>query len=56
LLSGNQVKAPVHAPVRICGNAGALGGMATASCDGRASSGRIGGTAVRGFGVAGLLG
>ncbi|MFB9832796.1 chaplin family protein [Actinoallomurus acaciae] len=56
VLSGNQVKAPVHAPIRICGNAGALGGMATAACEGTASTGRIGGTAARGFGVAGLLG
>jgi ChpA-C len=56
VLSGNQVKAPVHAPIRVCGNAGALGGMATAACEGTASSGRIGGTAARGFGVAGLLG
>ncbi|WP_285577768.1 chaplin family protein [Actinoallomurus iriomotensis] len=55
VLSGNQVKAPVRAPIRICGNAGALGGMATAACEGTASSGRIG-TAARTFGVAGLLG
>jgi hypothetical protein len=58
VLSGNQVKAPVRMPVRICGNAGALGGMATASCEGTASSGRLGGhhRAFRSLGVAGLLG
>jgi hypothetical protein len=56
VLSGNQVKAPVHAPIRICGNAGALGGMATAACEGTASSGRFGHRAIRTFGVAGLLG
>lgn len=42
VLSGNQVKAPVRMPVRICGNAGALGGMATAACDGTASIDRAG--------------
>jgi hypothetical protein len=56
VLSGNQVKAPVRMPVRICGNAGALGGMATAACEGTASSGRFGHHATRTFGVAGLLG
>ena len=56
VLSGNQVKAPVRAPIRICGNAGALGGMATAACEGTASSGRFGHRAIRTFGVAGLLG
>ena len=57
VLSGNQVKAPVRMPVRICGNAGALGGMATASCEGTASSGRLGAhRAFRSLGVAGLLG
>jgi hypothetical protein len=56
VLSGNQVKAPVRAPVRICGNAGALGGVATAACEGTASSGRFAHRAYRSFGVAGLLG
>jgi hypothetical protein len=56
VLSGNQVQAPVRAPIRICGNAGALGGMATAACEGTASSGRFGHRAIRTFGVAGLLG
>jgi hypothetical protein len=56
VLSGNQVKAPVRAPIRICGNAGALGGMATAACEGTASSGRFGHRAIHTFGVAGLLG
>jgi hypothetical protein len=50
--SGNQIKAPVRMPIRICGNAGALGGMATAACEGTASSHR----AARTLGVAGLLG
>jgi hypothetical protein len=57
VLSGNQVKAPVRMPVRICGNAGALGGVATAACEGTASSGRLGHHgAFRSLGVAGLLG
>jgi ChpA-C len=56
VLSGNQVKAPVRAPIRICGNAGALGGVATAACEGTASSGRFAHRAYRSFGVAGLLG
>jgi hypothetical protein len=57
VLSGNQVKAPVRMPVRICGNAGALGGMATAACEGTASSGRLGHHRVfRSLGAAGLLG
>jgi hypothetical protein len=57
VLSGNQVKAPVRAPVRVCGNAAALGGMATAACEGTASSGRLGHhRAFRSLGVAGLLG
>jgi ChpA-C len=38
VLSGNQVKAPVRIPIRVCGNAGALGGMATATCEGTSSS------------------
>jgi hypothetical protein len=57
VLSGNQVKAPVRMPVRICGNAGALGGVATAACEGTASTGRLGHHgAFRSLGVAGLLG
>jgi hypothetical protein len=36
----NQAQAPVR-PVNICGNAGALGGVATAACEGTASSGRM---------------
>jgi ChpA-C len=57
VLSGNQVKAPVRMPVRICGNAGALGGVATAACEGTASSGRLGHPgAFRSLGAAGLLG
>jgi hypothetical protein len=58
IASGNQIKAPVRIPIRICGNAGALGGMATAACEGTASSGRLSGThrAIRTFGVAGLAG
>jgi hypothetical protein len=55
LLSGNQVKAPVRIPIRICGNAGALGGMATASCEGTASSGHFAGMH-HAYRVAGLLG
>jgi len=53
--SGNQTYAPVRTPVRICGNAGALGGMATAACEGTASSGRLSHRAVRSLDVAGLL-
>jgi hypothetical protein len=56
IASGNQVKAPVRMPVRICGNAGALGGMATAACEGSASSGRLSHRTVRTLGLAGLLG
>jgi ChpA-C len=57
VLSGNQVKAPVRMPIRVCGNAGALGGVATAACEGTASSGRLGHHgAFRSLGVAGLLG
>lgn len=58
IAGGNQIKAPVRMPIRICGNAGAIGGMATAACEGTASSGRFSGThrAIRTFGVAGLLG
>lgn len=55
LLSGNQVKAPVRIPIRICGNAGALGGMATASCEGTASSGHFAGMH-HAYRIAGLLG
>jgi hypothetical protein len=33
--------APSRTPVGICGNAGALGGVATATCEGTASSGRL---------------
>lgn len=47
VLGGNQVEAPVNTPVRICGNAGALGGTATAACEGSASSGWLGNRAVR---------
>jgi hypothetical protein len=41
-VSGNQAQAqaPVRAPINICGNAGALGGVATAACEGTASVGR----------------
>ena len=53
VLSGNQVKAPVRAPIRICGNAGALGGTATAACEGSASSDPARSSA---FGLTGLLG
>jgi hypothetical protein len=38
--ANNQAQAPVR-PVNICGNAGALGGVATAACEGTASSGRM---------------
>jgi hypothetical protein len=56
-LAGNQVKAPVRIPIRICGNAAALGGVATASCEGTVSSGRLGGArgAFRALGIAGPL-
>jgi hypothetical protein len=54
--SGNQIKAPVRMPIRICGNAGALGGMATAACEGTASSGRLSHRALRSLSFAGLLG
>jgi hypothetical protein len=43
ILSGNQAKAPVRMPIRVCGNAAALGGVATAACDGTASIGRLSG-------------
>ena len=57
VLSGNQVKAPVHIPVRICGNAGALGGTATAACEGTAASGRFASThAFHTLGLGRLLG
>lgn len=54
IAGGNQVQAPVRMPIRICGNAGALGGMATASCEGSASSGRLSG-ADRAFRTLGLV-
>jgi hypothetical protein len=54
--SGNQIKAPVRMPIRICGNAGALGGMATAACEGTASSGRLSHRALRSLSFDGLLG
>jgi hypothetical protein len=38
--ANNQAQALAR-PVNICGNAGALGGVATAACDGTASSGRM---------------
>lgn len=54
VLSGNQVKAPVRTPIRICGNAGALGGTATAACEGTASTDRAGAArAIRTFGTLG---
>jgi ChpA-C len=54
VMSGNQVKAPVRMPIRICGNAGALGGVATAACDGTASTSRAGAArAIRTFGMLG---
>ena len=54
--SGNQVNAPVRTPIRICGNAGALGGTATAACEGTASSGRLSRHALRSLSFAGMLG
>ncbi len=53
--SGDQIHAPMHMPIRFCGNAGAFGGgSATASCQGTASSRRLSGQ--HAFGAAGLLG
>ncbi|MCO6010069.1 DUF320 domain-containing protein [Actinoallomurus purpureus] len=37
LLSNNQASVPVSAPITICGNAGAIRGLAAAACDGNAS-------------------
>ncbi|MFB4308230.1 chaplin family protein [Actinomadura sp. GTD37] len=35
VLSGNQISAPISAPVNVCGNAAAAAGVSAASCDGR---------------------
>ncbi|MCW2947351.1 MAG: chaplin [Actinoallomurus sp.] len=40
VISGYQAQAPVRRPINLCGNAGALGGVATAACEGTASVGR----------------
>ncbi|MFC9971468.1 chaplin family protein [Spirillospora sp. NPDC127200] len=37
VIAGNQVNAPVSAPVNVCGNAAAIFGEAVAGCDGGAS-------------------
>ncbi|MCO5970346.1 hypothetical protein [Actinoallomurus soli] len=37
LLSNDQVSAPATMPITICGNAGAIRGLAAAACDGNAS-------------------
>ncbi|MEV5705754.1 chaplin family protein [Actinoallomurus sp. NPDC052274] len=42
LLSNDQVSAPVAAPIVICGNSGAIRGLAAAACDGDASFARGG--------------
>jgi hypothetical protein len=42
VLSGNQSVSTTRMPIRICGNAGALGGVATAACEGTASIAGLG--------------
>ncbi|GAA0349074.1 hypothetical protein NE235_11495 [Actinoallomurus spadix] len=42
LLSNDRVSAPLTAPITICGNAGAIRGLAAAACDGNASFARGG--------------
>lgn len=37
VLSGNQIIAPIYAPVDVCGNAIAIIGVARADCEGGAS-------------------
>jgi ChpA-C len=40
LLSNDQVRVPIAAPITICGNAGAVRGLAAAACEGDASFSR----------------
>jgi hypothetical protein len=37
-LSGNQVLAPIQAPIDVCGNAASVGGVANAECEGGSSA------------------
>ena len=43
--NGNQVVAPIQAPINVCGNAVSLLGVANAACEGGASAKNSGGTA-----------
>ena len=51
-----QAAAPVRTPINICGNAGALGGVATAACEGTASSRKLGGHTAHAMSLVGLFG
>lgn len=55
VLNGNQVLAPIQAPINICGIAVGVLGSATASCDGGAIAARPGPTTLVSYGNTGVL-